>query len=265
MLPPSLRRKVPPRRAAGVWPQPRHERRVVAIKGCVQPAIAPDIDAAAARVLDRLGLSLVPVQGTGCCGAVHQHLSAPHEALDIMRRNIDALWPEVEAGAEAILVNASACALMLKEYGHQLRLDRDYAEKAARITELTRDLSELLAAEDLDTLGEVPFAGRRVAFHAPCTLQHGQKLAGRVESLLRGLGIELTPVADAHLCCGSAGTYSILQRELSGRLLTNKLAALEAGEPEIIATANIGCLAHLQTGTERRVVHWIRLLDHEAP
>ena len=262
LLPGALARKVPPRRTAGDWPAPRHSRRVLALAGCVQPAIAPDIDAAAARVLDRLGLSLVRVTATGCCGAVHQHLSAPHQALDFMRRNIDAWWPEIEAGAEAIVVNASACALMVKDYGHHLRLDQAYADKAARVSAMTRDLVELVGAEDPAALAGGPHAGRKVAFHAPCTLQHGQKLPGRVEPLLQAAGIELVPIADAHLCCGSAGTFSILQPELSGRLLANKLQALEAHQPELIATANVGCLAHLQTGAGRPVVHWIRLLDH---
>ena len=265
LLPGALARKVPPRRDPGAWPAPRHARRVLALGGCVQPAIAPDIDAAAARVLDRLGLSLVPVAASGCCGAVHQHLSAPDAALDFMRRNIDAWWPHIEAGAEAIVVNASACALMVKEYAHLLRHDSVYAEKAARVSGMTRDLCELIAAEDQAALAGGRFAGHKVAFHAPCTLQHGQKLAGRVETLLRNAGIELTPVADAHLCCGSAGTYSILQAELSARLLDNKINALQAGGPELVATANVGCLAHLQTGTGLRVVHWIRLLDEVAP
>ena len=265
LLPGVLARKVPPRRAPGEWPAARHERLVLALSGCVQPAIAPDIDAAAARVLDRLGLSLLPVPATGCCGAVHQHLSAPNQALDFMRRNIDAWWPRIEAGAEAILVNASACALMVKEYGHLLRLDPAYAEKAARVSAMTRDLSELLAGEDLSALNDGHFAGRSVAFHSPCTLQHGQQLPGKVEALLCAAGIVLTPVADAHMCCGSAGTYSILQPELSGRLLENKLVALQAGKPELIATANVGCLAHLQAGADLRVVHWIRLLDPTSP
>lgn len=264
LLPPGLKRKVPPRQEPGPVPEARHARRMLLLEGCVQPAMAPRINAATRRVFDRLGVSLVSAPAAGCCGAVSYHLSAPGEALDFMRRNIDAWWPHIERGAEGIVISASACAGMVKDYGELLAADPEYAERAARVSALTLDLSEALADQDPGILGEAVDEDRRVAFHAPCTLQHGQKLAGKVEALLSGLGVRLTPVPDAHLCCGSAGTYSILQPDLSGRLLESKVAALSSGEPDLIATANIGCLAHLQTEAQVPVVHWIELLDRET-
>ncbi len=258
LLPGPLKRKVPPKQRARSWPDARHPRRILVLDGCVQSAIAPDINAAAAVVLDRIGISLVSVPGQTCCGAVSHHLSAHEEGLDFMRRNIDAWWPQVEAGAEAILSTASACTAMIKEYGDLLAEDPDYADKAARISDMTKDLSQVLAAEDRSVLRSSN--GTRVAFHSPCTLQHGQKLPRVVEKILSEAGFSLTPVPNAHLCCGSAGTYSILQAKLSEQLLKNKVAALEGGNPQVIATANIGCLAHLQSGSSLPVVHWIQLL-----
>jgi glycolate oxidase iron-sulfur subunit len=243
----------------------RHQRTVLALEGCVQQAVTPDTAASAARILDRLGISLVTESAAGCCGALSYHLAAREEGLDAMRRNIDAWWPLIESGAEAILITESGCGAMLKDYGHALRDDPVYAEKAARVAGMSRDLSELLEREDLAPLGiRVPKAGRRIAFHAPCSLQHGQKLVGRVESILETAGFSLTPVGDAHLCCGSAGTYSVLEPELSGRLLEAKLANLSQGQPELIATANIGCLLHLSTRADRPVRHWIQLLDESC-
>lgn len=261
LLPAPLQQKVPPRTEAGKWPALRHARHMLLLEGCVQPAIAPQINAATARVLDRLGISLVESSGAGCCGAVSHHLSAPQEALDFMRRNIDAWWPQIEAGAEAIIVTASACTSMVKEYGELLSGDPAYADKANKVSSIARDISEILSDQDLTPFEETTNDKKKIAFHAPCTLQHGQKLPGVVESILTRAGFELTPVPDAHLCCGSAGTYSILQRELSQQLLDKKLSALNRGEPQQIATANIGCLAHLQTASKVPVVHWIELLD----
>ena len=259
LLPAALQAKVPPTQQVPPRPQQQHRRTMLVLEGCVQSSATPATNAIAARVLDRLGVRLVSPDGQGCCGAVSHHLSASEEALDFMRANIDAWWPWVERGAEAIVVSASGCGAMVKEYGHLLRHDPAYAEKAARIGGLARDLSEVLAAEDLSTLAR-PGGGRRVAFHAPCTLQHGQQINGVVENILRQAGYELTPVRDGHLCCGSAGTYSILQPELSQRLRDDKLAKLGEGEPELIATANVGCQLHLQSG-ELPVRHWIELLD----
>ncbi|MGA7799470.1 MAG: glycolate oxidase subunit GlcF, partial [Gammaproteobacteria bacterium] len=216
--------------------------------------------AAATQVLDRLGITALTAPGAGCCGAVSQHLSAPEDALDFARRNIDAWWPLVEDGAETLVMTASGCGAMVRDYGHLLRNDPVYAPKAARISAITRDIAEVVAAEDISALRPAANAPRRIAFQSPCTLQHGQQLGGVVEGLLDRLGFELTPVADAHLCCGSAGTYSIVQPQLSERLRANKLAALQAGEPALIATANIGCLHHLQSATALQVRHWIELL-----
>jgi glycolate oxidase iron-sulfur subunit len=226
----------------------------------VQSVATPSTNAAAARVLDRLGIDLVTAPRAGCCGAVAYHLNAQAEGLDAMRRNIDAWWPEIEAGCEAILVTASGCGVMLKDYGELLREEPAYAEKAARVSALARDPAELLAGLDLSPLGQ-PGHGRRIAFHPPCTLQHGQKVVGVTESILTRLGFALTPVPDAHLCCGSAGTYSITQPVLSKQLRANKVAALESGGPEIIATANIGCQLHLEAVTALPVVHWLELLN----
>lgn len=259
LLPPVLRNKLPLVSETRPWPPARHPRTMLALGGCVQPVLAPSIDATAARVLDRLGISLIRISESGCCGALSYHLGAHEEGLDFMRRNIDAWWPAIEAGAEAVVITASGCGVMVKEYGELLRHDPAYAEKAARVSALARDLSEVAAAEDWRSLAPLP--ARRIAFHSPCTLQHGQGLNGRVEELLQGLGFELTPVADAAICCGSAGAYSLLQPALSARLREDKLRNLEAGEPDVIATANIGCLAHLASGTGRPVRHWVELLD----
>jgi glycolate oxidase iron-sulfur subunit len=236
---------------------------MLVLDGCVQPALAPNIDAAMARVLDRIGISLVRVGGGGCCGALPYHLNEEAEALTLVKRNIDAWWPRVQAGAEAIVVTASGCGVMVKDYGYLLRHDAAYAAKAKRIAELARDTVEVIAAEWPKIAPKIAMdrGAQKVAFHPPCTLQHGMKLKGRVEEILLAMGMELVPVADAHLCCGSAGTYSILQPELSGRLKANKLQALEAEAPDLIASANIGCIAHLAEGTARPVRHWIELLD----
>lgn len=259
-LPARLAASVPSARPAGPWPAPRHGRRVLIAKGCVQPALAPDIDAATARVLDRAGISAIGVDGGGCCGAVSYHLSAHDEARAIARRNVDAWWPEIERGAEAIVVTASGCGVMVREYGYLFAGDPAYGEKGRRIVELVRDPAEVVR----DAWSSLhPHHGDRppVAFHSPCTLQHGLRIRGVVERLLEDCGYRLTPVADAHLCCGSAGTYSLLQPALARSLKQSKLRALEAGRPELVATANIGCLSHLQSGTELAVRHWIELVD----
>jgi glycolate oxidase iron-sulfur subunit len=236
-----------------------HPRRMLVLEGCVQPSLAPETNAAAARVLDRLGISLIAAPEAGCCGAIDQHLAAPEAAKAAMRRNIDAWWPHIEARVEAIVITASGCGSLVKEYGHLLRDDPAYAEKAAKVSALTRDLSEVLAREDLTPLKSG--APRRIAFHPPCSLQHGQKVRGVVESILTGLGHELVPVEESHLCCGSAGTYSLLQPEIAGQLRERKLANLQARGPELIATANIGCQSHLAAASGVPVVHWISLLE----
>ena len=262
LLPGVLARNIPVARPAKPWPATRHARSMLVLEGCVQPALAPATNAAAARVLDRLGITLLSAEKAGCCGAVSYHLSAHADGLDYMRRNIDAWWPYIEQGAEAVVMTASGCGTMVKEYGHLLRHDAAYATKAEKISGLTRDLSEILAAEKdalLRLLTTIPRG--KAAFHSPCSLQHGQKITGVIEELLSKAGYELTPVADKHLCCGSAGTYSILQQDLSQQLLRNKLGALQSGKPAQIASANIGCQAHLQSGTDLPVRHWIELIE----
>ena len=260
LLPAALREKVMAKRPAGAWPAPRHARKMLVLRGCVQPALAPSINAAAARVLDRLGISLVEAPG-GCCGALRFHLNDQDAGRSDMRALIDAWWPMIERGeVEAIVMTASGCGVTVKEYGDYLAHDPLYREKAARVAAMTRDLSEVISPENVSRGKK-----RKAAFQSPCTLQHGQRIRGRVEEILGSAGYELVPVDDAHLCCGSAGTYSLLQPAIAGELRSRKLAALQAGAPEVIATANIGCLAHLQGGAARPVRHWIELLDVESP
>lgn len=260
LLPQLLRDKIPARQAAAARPMTLHARRMLVLEGCIQPLGTPNTNAAAARVLDRLGITLIGAHGAGCCGALHQHLSDSAGARDMMRRNIDAWWPHVESGAEAIVMTASGCGVMVKDYGAALKDDAAYADKAARISALTSDLSEILGREDLDALAHTGH-GVRVACQSSCTLQHGQKLGGAVEAILRRCGYELTPVADSHLCCGAAGTYTLLQAGLSRQLMENKLAALHEGKPEVIVTANVGCQMHLAGASDVPVKHWIELLD----
>jgi glycolate oxidase iron-sulfur subunit len=271
LLPRVLADKVPTA-AAGQsrgWPEKSaHPRRMLALAGCVQPGLAPNTNGATARLLDRLGITLFEAPEAGCCGALRYHLDAHEQALDDMRRNIDAWWPHVEpaggTGVEAIVMTASGCGAHVREYGHLLQHDPAYAAKAERIAALTRDVSEIIAAEAerlKPLLAARSHPPLKLAFHSPCTLQHGQKIKGVVEELLRAAGVELAPVADSHLCCGSAGTYSILQPALSKQLRDNKLAALQADAPMAIVTANIGCQTHLQSGTDRPVRHWVEIIE----
>ncbi|AQV95487.1 glycolate oxidase iron-sulfur subunit [Cupriavidus necator] len=267
LLPGTLRNKVPALSSAaapGTWPRTVHARKMLLLDGCVQPAMSPNINAATARVFDRVGVQLLVAREAGCCGAIRFHTGDHDGGLDNMRRNIDAWWPHIEAGAEAIVMTASGCGAMVKDYGHLLRDDPAYAERARRVSALTRDLSEILPdfADNLRAAaGAVPRDNRRVAYHPPCTLQHGQQIRGKVEALLTGLGVEVKLCADSHLCCGSAGTYSVLQPELAYRLRDDKLANLQATQPEAIVSANIGCISHLQSGTGTPVMHWIELVD----
>lgn len=267
ILPGKLKNTIPPKaKPAGAWPQSDHRRKMLVLDGCVQPVLVPSINAATARVLDRLGISLIKANNAGCCGAATFHLNAQQEGLDYMRRNIDAWWPFIEGGkVEAIVMTASGCGVTVKEYGHLLQHDPDYAEKACRISTMVKDISEIITAEFehlmplLNTSAKA--SKQKLSFHSPCTLQHGMKIRGVVEQVLVAAGYELMPVPDSHLCCGSAGTYSILQPELSHQLLTNKVTALESNAPDLIATANIGCLMHLQSGLTKPIKHWIELID----
>jgi glycolate oxidase iron-sulfur subunit len=264
LLPGTLQSKLP-RNVYPAKPRPMtlRERQVLMLEGCVQPSLSPNTNAAAARVLDRLGISVIASREAGCCGAVDYHLDAQAAGLDRAKRNIDAWWPAIEKGAEAIVQTASGCGAFIKDYGHLLASDPVYADKAKKVSELARDLVEVLRDEPLEKLGI--HASQRLAFHCPCTLQHGQKLGGAVEALLTGLGFNLTSVPDGHLCCGSAGTYSLTQPELSRQLRDNKLNALESGHPEVIVTANIGCQSHLDGAGRTPVRHWIELVEAALP
>jgi len=267
ILPPFLRAKVPVKRAAGLLPTPlqltEHRRQVFMLVGCVQPAMMPSIDAATIRVLHRLGIRAETSQGSGCCGAIRHHLSDESGALAQARRNIDAWWPQLER-SEVLLINASGCSVMVKDYGHLLRNDPAYAERARMLSEKTRDISEWLPSELLAYVNRQTNwvkVQQSIVFHPPCTLQHGQQIRGQVESLLQAFGASLLPVQDAHLCCGSAGTYSITQADLSLALRERKLQHLQAASPDSILSANIGCISHLQGGTELPVRHWIEWVD----
>ncbi len=262
LLPDSLKAKVPPRQQAGAWPTRTHARRVLMLAGCVQPAMMPNINSATARVLDAAGIQTVVEGNAGCCGAVKFHLNDQDGGMAQMRANIDAWWPHVEAGVEAIVMNASGCGVTVKEYGHILRDDPAHAQKAARISELTRDLSELLPELVPALRGKVAARAGQIAYHPPCTLQHGQKLKGGVEKHLAELGfrIQASP-NEPHLCCGSAGTYSVLNPDIAYQLRDRKLGHLQELQPEVIASANIGCITHLQSGCATPVKHWVELLD----
>jgi len=281
-LPAALKAKVPGPAGASVqrWPTREHPRKVLLLLGCVQPAMMPNVNSATARVLDAAGIQTLVADGAGCCGAIRLHLGDRDGALDHMRRNIDAWWPTVQSGAvEAIVMNASGCGVTVKEYAHSLAHDPEYAKKASRIADLTRDLSELLSdlVEVLRPRLALPRsagergggavlspAGRmgRIAFHPPCTLQHGQRVRGMVETALGALGFDVRTAAnEAHLCCGSAGTYSVLQPELANALRDRKLTHLDELAPSVIVSANIGCIQHLQSGTTTPVRHWVEALD----
>ena len=261
LLSPALQDKLPRTKNPGQWPTRAHARKMLVLEGCVQPAMAPNINAATARVLDAFGVQLIQASKAGCCGAVRYHMNDQDGGLDDMRRNIDAWWPLVDQ-AEAIVMTASGCGVTVKEYGHLLAHDSAYAEKARRISEMTRDLSEIMPQFEAELAAKLKGKiVKRVAWHPPCTLQHGQQIRGKVEGVLRAAGVDLQLCADSHLCCGSAGTYSVLQPELSTELRDRKLANLHATRPEVIVSANIGCQTHLQSGTETPVSHWIELLD----
>ncbi|HEV8315493.1 MAG TPA: glycolate oxidase subunit GlcF, partial [Burkholderiaceae bacterium] len=266
LLPEALKNKVPPPAdaRAHLWPTRTHPRKMLLLMGCVQPALAPNINSATARVLDAAGIQTLVADDAGCCGAIRTHLSDREGGLADMRRNIDAWWPLVSQGAvEAIVMNASGCGVTVKEYAHHLAHDPRYAERAQRISALTKDLSELLpelAPKLKPKLRSLKV--KKLAYHPPCTLQHGQQLRGDVETQLAALGFEIqTATTEAHLCCGSAGTYSVLQPELAYQLRDRKLKNLAPLQPQAIVSANIGCIQHLQSGTATPVRHWVEIVD----
>ena len=270
LLPAALKAKVPARSGARAhqWPQREHPRKVLMLLGCVQPAMAPNINSATARVLDAAGIQTLVADGAGCCGALRTHLNDMEGGLADMRRNIDAWWPLVQGltsqgRVEAIVMNASGCGVTVKDYGHALAHDPDYADKARAVSELTRDLSELLPDLVPQLLPKLRgIKTRQLAFHPPCTLQHGQQLRGGVETHLNALGFDVKVAgSESHLCCGSAGTYSVLQPVLARQLRDRKLANLAPLDPQVIVSANIGCIQHLQTGTTTPVKHWVEVLD----
>ena len=261
-LPRDLKDQVPIKQITRPRPSQQHSRQMLVLEGCAQPSATPNTNNAAARVLDKLGISLIAAPDAGCCGAVSYHLPSHEEGLAFMRRNIDAWWPYIDAGVEAIVISASGCGSMVKEYGEKLKHDDAYASKAKHISALTRDLSEILIKEDLEKL-VVKQTSRKTAVHCPCSLQHAQQLGGHVEEILQRTGIELSKTQNGHLCCGSAGTYSLLQPKLSQQLLTNKIIDLTIDNPEQIVTANVGCQLHLGSHASIPVKHWIELLDQQ--
>ncbi len=261
VLPSALSKNIPQKEKEKIWPNSKHQRKMLILDGCVQPSLKPSINSATAHVLDALGISMIRETESGCCGAVNQHLSQTEAAMLYIKNNIDVWWPHIESGAEAIVITASGCGSMVKDYGYLLKEDVSYAEKAQRVSELCFDLVEVLEKEDLEQLNLIK-NHKRVVYQSPCSLQHGQKLSGRVEALLARLGCESSSVKDSHLCCGSAGTYSILQPEISEQLRDNKLENLTIDQPEIILTANIGCQQFLQQKSQVPVMHWIELIEN---
>jgi glycolate oxidase iron-sulfur subunit len=262
LLPAALRAKIPARQRVRALPRRTHARRVLLLAGCVQPSMRPAINVATARVFDALGIETLLSPGAGCCGAIGLHLGYQEQALNAARRNIDAWWPQIEAGAEAVIVNASGCGATVREYADLLRHDAQYAARAERISRLALDPAEYLAQFETQ-LASLPMARPfgALAFQSPCSLQHGMRVRGRVEGLFASLGIDLCIPADAHLCCGSAGTYSVLEPGFAQPLRERKAAALEATGASAVLSANIGCICHLQGGTRLPVMHWIELLD----
>ncbi|RDH80740.1 MAG: glycolate oxidase iron-sulfur subunit [endosymbiont of Galathealinum brachiosum] len=260
VLPAVLKDKIPAVETATEWPEVKHKRKMLILAGCVQQTTNAQTNASTANVLNKLGIELIQENEVKCCGAVSQHLSATDEAIVTIKKNIDAWWHHVNNGIEAIVITASGCGVMVKDYAHLLENDEMYALKAKRVSKLAKDISEIISNEDLQQ-DETYSTGITVAFHSPCTLQHGLQLNGVVEKILSNAGYKLTSVNDSHLCCGSAGTYSVLQPVISKKLLVNKITNLQKNRPDIIATANIGCQMHLSTKSDKPVKHWIELVE----
>ena len=260
LLPAVLSQKIPERTKTRPWPENTHSRIMIVLAGCAQPGATPNTNVAAARVFDKLGISLQEIDMAGCCGAMSYHMSRHDEALNFARHNIDAWWPAVENGAEALVITASGCGTMVKDYGELLRSDSVYAAKASKISSLTKDLSEILLDEDLSKL-HIGRQRKKTAIHCPCSLAHAQNLPMSVENILSFLKVDVAKTRDQHLCCGSAGVYSILEPKMSRRLLDKKLIALTMDNPQRIVTANVGCQLHLASRADVPVMHWIELVD----
>ncbi|MGL5001575.1 MAG: glycolate oxidase subunit GlcF, partial [Casimicrobium sp.] len=264
LLPKNLQSKIQPLRDPGEWPKPDHRPGFVAfLHNCVQDSMAPSIDYAAARVLAHADIGSRGLSAGGCCGALPHHMNAHEKAVEIVRRNIDSWWGSIceDGDIDAIVSTASGCSVMIKDYGHFMQHDEAYAQKAQDVADCAVDISELILSKWETLKPKIKPANEKIAYHPPCTMQHGMKLKGHVEMMLRDMGYELVPVADSHLCCGSAGTYSVLQPEISNELKARKVKSLTADGPTQIATSNIGCMTHIQSGTTLPVKHWIELLD----
>ena len=258
-LPQKIKKQIPLKVELAELSLKQHKRKMLILDGCVQPALAPEINHATRKVLDALDIELLSF--SGCCGAINQHLSDEEKALVIIKNNIDRLEAEFNNGIEAIVMTASGCGAMFKDYPHLLRLDKTYKEKAEHIANKTFDLTEVI---DTTKLGEkLKPQQKNIAIHTPCTLQHAQKLPSNIESIFSGCGYQLTPIKDKHLCCGSAGTYSITQPKLSKQLREQRLAGLILGQPDVIATANIGCLHHLNAGSPVPIKHWVEIIAED--
>ena len=241
-----------------------HTRKMILFSGCVQPLLSPETNCASTRLLNKLGIETITSRDEKCCGAIDHHMAIDERALFFIKNNIDAWWPSIEQGAEAIVISASGCGTMIKDYGYILRNDPDYKDKAHQVAKLARDIGEIIAAEDVGKLRKIiNVSSNRFAFQNPCSLQHGQKMKDKTAELLKKLGYQICDVEDADQCCGSAGTYSLLQTELSEKLRRKKINSLEVVKPDVIMTANIGCQLHLQQATDIPVKHWIEILEED--
>ncbi len=268
ILPGKFRQMIPENKRVRITESSRRRvkygRKMILFAGCVQPLLSPETNCASTRVLNRLGIETIISHGESCCGAINHHMADDDSGLTFIKNNIDAWWPYIEKGIEAIVISASGCGTMIKDYGYILRNDADYKDKAHQVSMMAKDIGEIIVAEDIETLRKIiRVNSRRIAFQNPCSLQHGQKIKDETENLLKKLGYQIHSIEDATQCCGSAGTYSLLQTELSEKLRRKKISTLEAVNPDVIMTANIGCQLHLQQANEIPVKHWIEILEED--
>jgi len=264
ILPGKFRQMIPENKHARKTESASHQRKMILFSGCVQPLLTPETNCASTRVLNRLGIETILSRGEVCCGAINHHMAVDDSGLSFIKNNIDAWWPYIGEGIEAIVISASGCGTMIKDYGYILRNDAVYKDKARQVSMMTKDIGEIIVAEEIETLRKmIKVNSRRIAFQNPCSLQHGQKIKDETEILFKKLGYQIENIEDANQCCGSAGTYSLLQTELSEKLRRKKISALEAVKPDVIMTANVGCQLHLQQATEIPVRHWIEILEED--